>query len=422
MKKNFVVAGLAVLLWVCFFPVHEAQAVSQWARKYNMSCQSCHTAFPRLNYFGEKFAKNGYQFPDTADGDEQKEKLSDTLFIDDLKNLFGVRISVTPASVTTNGLSRGAPNNSTAVNFGNTDWVQFFSAGSIFKNTSIFIETQVSNTSIKNNWFTLGYHNLFDQSLLNVRAGKISSMNWHAMTGRLRMIPNINLEGWTNFKTTEGTVSTTAAPFVLEDQLGVGEPQPGLEMYGYKGPFLYSVGVVNGNALTDSNQFKNLFGTLRLEIPDTDSNFAGSSISGWGYWGTDTANTSTTQTKNRFYRLSSAANLRWKKWDIIGGYIYGVDKDWVLSTAGNQENKTHALGMQVGYLIDPKWFAAAQCDYVTDTFKDTATTSNYFHKVSPSIWYMPRENMRIGLVTRAELRSRSPGRQHEFILHVRSMF
>lgn len=435
MKKFLAVLSLAVLA-VWFFPAKEAQAVSQWARKYKMNCQSCHTAFPRLTAFGEKFQRNGFQLPDTQDGDENKEKVSDTAFIDNLLNMFGVRIAVTAANVRTNGLSRPNGTQVTRTSFGNTDWLQFFSAGSIFKNSSIFIETEIQNTSIKNNWFTLGYHNLFGQSLLNLRAGKLGVMNWHAMNGRLRMIPNINLEGWSNYKTSEGTRTTGTGARTINDQVAVGDPQPGVELYGYKGPFLYSVGVVNGSTLNDNNEFKNLFGTLRAEV--TGGKLMGSAVSGWGYWGTDTAHTGTVRNKNRYYRASAAANARYKKWDILAGYLWGKDVDWDMLTAGTQNNTVHSLSGQVGYLINPEWFAAAQYDYVRDQDSGSssgasfvkgqpvgsATTggTNDFNKISPSIWYMPRENMRIGLVNRYELRGHRGGKQHDFIVHVRAMF
>lgn len=415
MKKIFGVVSLLAVFTVWLIPVKEAGAVAQWARKYKMNCQACHTAFPRLNYFGEKFQRNGYQLPDTEDGDENKEKLSDTAFIDNLLNMFGVRIAVTPVAVTTDGLTRNG-RQTTRVAFGNTNWVQFFSAGSIFKNTSIFIETEIEDTAVHNNWFTLGYHNLFGQNLLNLRVGKLSVLNWHGQSGRLRMIPNIQIEGWRNARTSEGTAAATT----LEDQVAISEPQPGIELYGYKGPFLYSVGVVNGSALNDGNQFKNVFGTLRLEMPEGE--LQGSSISGFGYWGTDTATTATAQAQNRFYRASGAANLRWKKWDVIGSYMYGRDNDWILSTAGAQRNTTHMMSGQVGYLINPKWYASMQYDYVTDDIAPGGRGDNDYHKASPTIWFMPRENMRIGFVNRFDIQNTASGRQHEIIANVRAMF
>lgn len=436
MKKILITAVSSLaLLAVWLYPAKEAQAVAQWARKYKMNCQACHTAFPRLNYFGEKFQRNGFQLPDTQDGDEAKEKLNETTLIDNLINMFGVRVAVTPVNVRTNGLTLPNGAITTRTSFGNTDWVQFFSAGSIFKNTSIFIETEIQDTSIRNNWFTLGYHNLFDQTLFNLRVGKLGVMNWHALNGRLRMIPNINIEGWSAVRTSEGTRTTGTGAFTINDQVAIANPQPGIELYGYKGPFLYSTGVVNGSALNDNNEFKNVFGTLRLEA--TGGSLMGSSISGFGYWGTDTASSGTTRNRNRFYRVSGATNVRWKNWDVLAGYIYNRDNDWDLLTAGTQNNTIHSTAGQVGYLINPKWFTAAQYDYVRDSDNGGSSGSsgvngqpagtgtggtNDFHKVSPSIWYMPRENMRIGFVNRYELRNHVGGRQHDFIFHVRAMF
>lgn len=420
MKKFFAVGLLALFVFLAF-PVREAEAVAQWTRKYKVNCQTCHTAFPRLTYFGEKFVENGYQMPGSEDGDETKEEINKDLFIDNLTNMFGLRISVSPAAITTNGLTNSAGQVTTKVDLGNTNWVQLFTAGSIFKNASIFIETEIENTSVHNNWFTLGYHNIFGQKLINFRIGKLSALNWHAMSGRLRMIPNIQVQGLRNVRSSGG--ATASATFTIEDQVNFSSPQAGLELYGYKGPFLYSVGVVNGSGLTDNNEFKNVFGTLRLEA--TGGPIEGSSISGWGYWGTDTGFVPGTsiRRKDRFYRASGAANLRWKKLDFIGSYFFQHDDNWTLAAAGPLTNNSHIFASQLGYLINPKWFAAGQWDYVTDSYDNSSTVrSNYYNKVSPSIWFMPRENMRIGFVTRFELRDRANGRQNEFLFNVRSMF
>ena len=54
-----------------------ARAVPSFARKYNTSCQTCHTEFPVLNPFGEAFRRNGFRFPSTngsVDSDAAKEE------------------------------------------------------------------------------------------------------------------------------------------------------------------------------------------------------------------------------------------------------------------------------------------------------------------------------------------------------------
>ncbi|MHB8419399.1 MAG: hypothetical protein ACYDCL_15095 [Myxococcales bacterium] len=40
-----------------------AQAIPAFARKYQTSCTTCHTAWPSLNPFGEAFRRNGFRFP-----------------------------------------------------------------------------------------------------------------------------------------------------------------------------------------------------------------------------------------------------------------------------------------------------------------------------------------------------------------------
>jgi len=43
--------------------VNTADAIPAFARKYRTTCATCHSPFPRLNEFGERFAANGFEFP-----------------------------------------------------------------------------------------------------------------------------------------------------------------------------------------------------------------------------------------------------------------------------------------------------------------------------------------------------------------------
>ena len=45
----------------------KTEAMPVFARKYNMSCNSCHSAFPKLNEFGEYFADNNLRLPNWKD-------------------------------------------------------------------------------------------------------------------------------------------------------------------------------------------------------------------------------------------------------------------------------------------------------------------------------------------------------------------
>jgi len=54
---------LFVLLAAAFWQIRDSEALPSFARKYRTSCQTCHTAYPKLNPFGVAFRMNGYQWP-----------------------------------------------------------------------------------------------------------------------------------------------------------------------------------------------------------------------------------------------------------------------------------------------------------------------------------------------------------------------
>lgn len=73
--RSALCAALCAILLAPFFS-QQAQAAPLFARKYNISCNVCHTAFPALNAFGEDFAANNFRLPNWKDttvktGDDQ---------------------------------------------------------------------------------------------------------------------------------------------------------------------------------------------------------------------------------------------------------------------------------------------------------------------------------------------------------------
>ena len=64
---------VAILLVGTF--ASQANAIPAFARKYNLSCTSCHAPAPRLKAYGEDFAGNGFRLPD---GEEPRRAYQDT--------------------------------------------------------------------------------------------------------------------------------------------------------------------------------------------------------------------------------------------------------------------------------------------------------------------------------------------------------
>lgn len=61
----------------------KTEAIPVFARKYDMSCVACHSAFPKLNAFGEQFAADNYRLPNwknkTIDTGDDMLALPDTV-------------------------------------------------------------------------------------------------------------------------------------------------------------------------------------------------------------------------------------------------------------------------------------------------------------------------------------------------------
>jgi hypothetical protein len=59
--KYIIIAGLAVFVFT-LFTIENCNAIPAFARKYQISCQVCHSpAIPRLKPFGDEFAGNGFR-------------------------------------------------------------------------------------------------------------------------------------------------------------------------------------------------------------------------------------------------------------------------------------------------------------------------------------------------------------------------
>ncbi len=57
---------IVIMLLITLFP-GDSEAIPVFARKYDMSCSTCHAAFPKLNEFGEQFASDNMRLPNWKD-------------------------------------------------------------------------------------------------------------------------------------------------------------------------------------------------------------------------------------------------------------------------------------------------------------------------------------------------------------------
>lgn len=61
--RAWTISALAITLASAALLPLDAAAIPAFARKYETSCLTCHSIYPRLTPFGEAFRRNGYRFP-----------------------------------------------------------------------------------------------------------------------------------------------------------------------------------------------------------------------------------------------------------------------------------------------------------------------------------------------------------------------
>ncbi len=387
-----------------------ASATAQWARKYQTSCQTCHTQFPRLNYYGERFMRNGYQDPDdeNADGDTLgKTEMNDRTFIDELRNYLSFRLNVDAIRLRTNKLTVNGEKE-TERTFGNPNWVQFFVAGSIFKDVSIFIEDEVTTHGTHFSWYKLSFTNL-GSSAFNVQIGNLSPRDWTSYSGRLRM--------FAPFKGPAFKVKSNGG--VGDDSVNISSARPGIQYWGYKGPAFWFAGVTTGAEAPDPNDHLHYWLGLRFDVPESaDSSIEGSNLSLWHYSGTDAVDTDTDEITGDFSRNSIAANLRLKELDLQAMYVKGEDDNWNMSTDPRKVNWT-GISFSGAYMIDGKWYPAIAYDEVSSSDEPSIEK----RLLTPSISYDPRENFRVGLYATIDLYNENGHtKSNDIRINLRTMF
>lgn len=383
---TFVIVGLVVVL-----VAPQTQATSQWSRKYQVSCQTCHTAFPRLNNYGEMFLRNGYQDPDQAepDGDTKgKMVLNDDMSVDNLINHFGIRLNLTPFQMKTNSLTVDGEKQS-QLTLGQNNWVQFFVAGSITKNLSIFIEMEYTEDHYHFSWYYLGLHNLNNSSLLNFQLGNVSPLEFASYMNRLRQLGPIKGDIF-GVKSSGG-----GSP---EDALNMSGSRHAIQYYGYTGPLTWWAGIGPGASAADVNDQLNMWGGLKYSL--LEGSLEGSNATIWFYNGTDATNTAGPgdQITNAFTRISPQVNLRMDNWDIQAAYVMASEDNWTLTDPATSLD--YSGFSIVGSYMMGKWYPTIMLDNITAA----DNPGMELMKFKPALSYLWKENVRFGVYGQFDLR------------------
>lgn len=416
--RRFFSALLPIIVIMIVLFSNDTNATSQWARKFGMSCSSCHTVFPRLNAFGEQFLKNGYQMMNTynTNFEDAYPINSGGVLLDEVSNLFGFRLNMTPFMLETNTLQKdSASEKTTKITLANPIWAQMFIAGSIYKDISFFSELEYSKSSFKFNWFYFNLTNLFGTRAANLQIGNISPIEFASYPNRLPQLPALKGEAML-IKSSNGKGETS---------VDMSSARPGFQYFGWNEWVTVYAGISPGTSAGQINQFFNVWGGLVFNLPETVSkDLSGSTFTIHYYTGTDTKGTGTsTQIENSFNRISPQLNLRWKGLDLQAAYVIAKDDNWSLVANPTEDFKYNGIALDCGYMINEKWNAAVHFDsYSSDNEVDGVKILDY-KRIVPALTYIINENIRTTAYYEADISDKDADlKVSKFYLNIRTMF
>lgn len=372
MKRIYVF--ILILSAITFFMPDRAHALPAFARKYGFTCTMCHTAYPKLNDFGQRFRDNGYQIP----GQEGYEK-----------NVFEI---APPLSLrTTTGLTIYDSKQGTTSGF-NIYGLDLLAAGVLHKNISFLLiytpridepaadytgpqgtnPSQLGSMESANIVFSNIIHDA-----LNLRIGRFEPAYQAISSHRSFYI----MEPYEVY-----TFTTPSNSFVFADN------QMGVEAAGhFRSGFKYAVGVVNGNGGNpDNNTYKDVYANLFQVIGKGDGQSAGQRIGVFGYYGwqptvlpgpvaAPTGETNGGGSKP-FYRLGADLSLNWSTLNLEVLYMAGVD-DKALNTLDPAKDYVYSGGfaeLDWALLTNNGLIASIIYNWVIPPVYDNARTVNAY--------------------------------------------
>ena len=323
LKKIFIT--LLVLIALPLVIPTPGQAIPAFARKYGFNCMMCHTAYPKLNDWGQRYRDNGYQLPRQAG----KEK---TTFD-----------SHTPIALRTatgfNGYSakpeEGAATQTTG-GFG-LKGLDLLAAGVMHKNVSVLV---IYTPRIDEPFADYTGAGESQPGALESASIIFSNLIPNALNVRIgRFEPAYHLFSSKRSYYLLSPYDVYEYPARGSNYL-FGDNQIGLEATGhFDMGFKYGAGVVNGTgAAPDNNKFKDVYLTLSQTIGAGDGQSAGQRIGAFVYYGkqpmlpVDSLRGPAAPTgeydgcnNGASYRYGGSASLNWKTFNLAAMYMRGLD-------------------------------------------------------------------------------------------------
>ncbi len=393
---------------------HTAEAIPAFARKYNVSCNVCHTRQPRLNSFGQSFMENGYQLPGTADGGISKKRLlggaQHGMTLDDMSNLFAVRLraDIQKASFR----NKGDTESSDDIDIVFPNIVNLFFAGTVARNISVFMEAEYAtqeehDAKLAFERTFIMFDNLGGQQIASVKIGvfdpsafyafpthrqtinpiasEAQSDEFPAVVNRIPLLPLAFASKMYGLSTGQGNAGTTATdPDTLKENFAILPFQPylynaafqtGISVHGRPfGPnLLYQIGVAQNQTAEDTPQTR-WDPYLMLSYDVMQGDYSALQIAGFYYHASKAAMPVLNPSGTLIYaddtvdwtRIGLGLRWQYKALDVYATLIkdsIGTPR-FSASPASQSTWDTEALGISIAadYLLTSRWLLGVRYD------------------------------------------------------------
>lgn len=365
MKKYF---SSLLLILISFVLLSENSfAIPAFARKYNMSCQTCHAPFPKLKPYGDEFAGNGFVLSD---------KEAPRYFIDTGDDQLSL-IRELPFALRLEGYVTYNNKKSEKFDFTAPYLLKFLSGGALTKNVSYyfyFFFSERGDVAGIEDAFIM-FNDLFDQDLdLYVGQFQVSDPLFKR---ELRL----TFEDYQLYRLKPGLSKAN-----LTYDRGL------MLTYGLPTKTDLILEVLNGTGLTAANNFKNfdddkyknIFGRISQDISDDFR------IGAFGYFGKEEIGVNNSIT-NSFNMFGPDLTLKLKD-QLELNFQYGMRKD-DNAFGTNKEIKSNGGFSELNYTPkgdESNWYAVALYNWIDSDFD-----AYDYQTGTLSLGYLLKRNIRL---------------------------
>jgi hypothetical protein len=433
---TLILTGAPLLLFLVLMPAPKAVAIPAFARKYQTSCQTCHSNPPELNDFGEAFKKHGFKFPKDDEtfvkeppvllgAEAQRENFPKVIYPGEIPGTIPISFRF---------VGFGSYNNKRPLSAGvvprtdlfTPDTFTVIAAGSFGERLSFWVDDDISvggsgadgglgDGYLKVN--DLGHYLGLPKDALNLRFGQFE------LDLPFTQARSINPTSYDIYDqaSVAGGLGTTNNPFMF------GAPQRGVEIGGYPndGNFSWSVALVNGtNDAATMRSSKDIYARVSQRFnferdPKSRKDVQASSKTGprdhtslrlgaFYYYGRNELNLDRTlfpelgTIHERFYRAGADFRFKYRKFEVYGLGMHGRDQNHlVLDPEGGVIESgtpvTFTGGFaQAQYWIYPWMIGIMRYDVVNSPtdFLNGASAHNTRNRFSPGLQILIRGNIK----------------------------